>query len=90
MISKIIQYKERLENLKNNHLQIDKSILCKILVMVNIAEMLIHANIYIDDSDKKYFEGQVAVGRYFCDWNEDWVAEEYFEVVKYIKENNWK
>ena len=37
---------------------------------------------------EEYFQAQASIGRYFCEWNLDWIAESYYSIVQYIKENN--
>jgi len=86
----IIDIKSKIEDVKNKQNSLlDKSSLCKILVMLNIAEMLIRSNSNINDNDKHYFEGQAFVGRYFCDWGLDWIADDYLKISSFIKDNYW-
>lgn len=93
IVEKIIEFKEKLEKIKNDKssssLKIEKGILSKILVMANIAEMCIYSNTNVPDEDRNYFEGRVSVGRYFGDWGLDWVTDYYIEITEFIKENHW-
>ena len=93
MIEKIIEFKARLEAIKNDNnsetASINKADICQILVMLNVAEMCIRSNIEVPKEFQNYFEGQAFVGRYFSDWNLSWVAWEYLEVTEYIKHNHW-
>ncbi len=92
MIKEIVQFKRQVEDIKNEErssTKIDKGVLCKILVMANIAEMCIWSNVKVPESDRHYFEGQAFVGRYFDDWALPWVGEEYLKLVKFIKSKYW-
>jgi hypothetical protein len=93
MIEKIINYKKNLEEVKNSRdpktTNINKSDICQILIMANLAEMCIRSDIKVPKEDRNYFEGQAFVGRYFDDWGLPWVGKEYLDIVKYIKENYW-
>ena len=89
MKNKIIEYKIKLEELKESDLNIDKSMVSKLLVMANLAELAIISNIKLSKQEiHEYFQAKASVGRYFCDWKLDWVAEGYIDIVYYIKEND--
>lgn len=89
MIDRIKSYKNRLEQLKDDNENIDKSVICKLLVMANMAEMVIWSKSKINEPEKYYFEGQAFVGRYFSDWGFDDIAERYLEISEFIKLNHW-
>jgi uncharacterized protein involved in tellurium resistance len=87
MIEEIIEFKRKLEELKNTTSEaIDKATICKVLVMLNIAEMVIRSNTKVEDKEKHYFEGQAFIGRYFGDLGLDWIAEDYLKISLVIKE----
>jgi hypothetical protein len=85
MIDDIIKSKTKIEELKNkignSDDTVDKATLCKVLIMLNIAEMVIYANIKIPENEKYYFEGQAFIGRYFGGWGLDWIADDYLKFV---------
>ncbi len=93
MIDKIIESKGKIEQFKNSFetsdVKIDKATICKVLIMLNIAEMVIDANIKVPDNEKHYFEAQAFIGRYFGDWGVNWIADDYLNVSSYIKSGYW-
>jgi hypothetical protein len=46
MLTKIKEYKDLLERIKTTYPDIDKSVISKILVMANISEMVMHADVF--------------------------------------------
>ncbi len=89
MRSRIIQFKLKLEELKESKSLIDKSMISKLLIMANISELAIISKVKIKKQEiDDYFNAQASIGRYFCDWHLDWVSEYYFEITQYLKKNN--
>lgn len=91
MIEKIITLKSRLENLKNEtEDKEDKAAILKIIVMLNLSELVILANTkFSKDEAKEYLMGQAFIGHYFIDWGKEWVSDGYTEIVKYLHENGY-
>jgi len=92
MIREIIEFKREVKEAKNSDngaANFDKATMCKILVMLNIAEMVIRANEKVPEHERHYFEGQAFVGRYFGDWGLDFIVDKYLKVTSYIKATHW-
>ena len=92
MVDRIIAYKNQVEEFKNHGMDrqsIDKSSLCRLLVMANIAEMVIHANSKLQEHERTYFEGDYFVDRYYGDRGAAWIVEGYRAITGYIKNNHW-
>jgi hypothetical protein len=87
MRNRIIEYKIKLEELKESKSLIDKPIVSKLLIMINIAELAIisKAKIKKKQGIDWAFNAQSSIGRYFCDWYLDCVPEYYFEITQYLK-----
>lgn len=86
-----IRFKARLRNeieKSNSHFS-DKASLWKALIMAEIAHRSFALEINIEEFEKQYFDRQAAVGRYFCDWAMDWVAENYYEITNYVAKYYW-
>jgi hypothetical protein len=90
MRNRIIEYKIKLEELKESKSLIDKPIVRKLLILVNIAELaiLLKAKIKKKQGIDGCFNAQALIGRYFCDWYLDCVPEYYFEITQYLKKND--
>jgi hypothetical protein len=93
MIEDIIETKRKIEEFKNKiqkpYNSLDMSSLCNVLIMLNIAEMVIYANIKVPENERYYFDRQAFVGRYFIDWGLKWISDDYLKVSKFIKANHW-
>lgn len=93
ILEKIKKFKKEVEDIKEfdgKYQKVNKGALCKVLVMVNMAEMCILSKTIVPIKDRDYFEGQTVVGRYFSDWGLDWIAMDYLEICSYIKSHNWE
>ena len=90
MRNRIIEYKIKLEELKESKSLIDKPIVRKLLILVNIAELaiLLKTKIKKKQGIDGCFNAQASIGRYFCDWYLDCVPEYYFEITQYLKKND--
>ncbi len=66
-----------------------KATLWKTLIMAEIAHRSFVLEVKIESFEKPYFNRQAAVGRLFCDWAMDWVAEYYYEISNYIAAFYW-
>ena len=89
LLNEIIEFKIYLEKLKGSNPKIDTSSISKLLVLANMAKMVIYSNTKIYEGEKYYFDRQAAVGRYFCDLGEDYVAEMYLKICTYVKQHHW-
>jgi hypothetical protein len=93
MIEDIIETKRKIEEFKNKiqkpYNSLDMSSLCNVLIMLNIAEMVIYANIKVPENERYYFDRQAFVGRYFIDWGLKWISDDYLKVCEFIKANHW-
>jgi hypothetical protein len=89
MLERITKFKNALEKLKEEKPLIDKGAISKLLVAANIAEMVIYSKTKVDDYERKYFDGQSFVGRYFSDWDESQIAMDYLEISNYLKKHHY-
>ena len=91
LIIKTIEFKERLrQELKINHPGEEMNfLLWKVLIATEIAHRSFALNVDIEPFEESYFDRQAAVGRYFCDWGLDWVAEGYFLINEKIMDDHF-
>ena len=92
IIDLTLTFKDKLRNeIDNNVSHPDnlKTSIWKTLIMAEIANRSFVFNINIESFEKPYFDRQAAVGRYFCDWGLDWIAEYYYEISNYIVKYYW-
>lgn len=92
IINFIEKFNERIRQEMDNNSLLDnnmKSWLWKTLIMTEIAKRSVTLKIPIEQFEKEYFNRQAALGRHFCDWGMDWVAENYYEISNYIANYYW-
>jgi hypothetical protein len=92
MLKLTLKFKDKIrQEIDKNMLHDDnmKSWLWKTLIMSEIAHRSLSLKIPIEQFEKQYFDKQAAVGRHFCDWDMDWVAENYYEISNYIAKYHW-
>lgn len=63
--------------------------LWKTLIMTEVAHRSLSLETKIEQAEKHYFNCQASVGRFFCDWKMDWVAEYFNEISNYIAAYYW-
>lgn len=92
IINLTVKFKNRLRNeIEENKFHSDdmRECLWKVIIMTEIAHRSFSLGTKIEPFEKQYFDRQAAVGRYFCDWGMDWVAEYYFEISNYVAAFYW-
>jgi hypothetical protein len=90
MIEKIIEFKRKVEELKNSKLpdgyaDPENATLCKLLVVANVAEMCIRSNTKIEECLRPYFDGQTFVARFYGDLGYGWIVDDYYEITQFAK-----